>query len=220
MGQGIATSYAQLAVDVFGVPIEQIRILQGDTDRGQGFGSAGSRSLFTGGSAVHVASEQTVAHGEGPRRRGARSRAGRHRIPRRPLPGGRHRPRHRPVRARRRASPSARIFVDSTSSVGGADAGRTPATSARSRSIPRPAHVAVVAYASVNDIGRVVSPTIVRGQVDGGAVQGIGQALCERVVYDRESGQVLTGSFMDYALPRADMASPLHAPSSTPRSRA
>ena len=53
MGQGIATSYAQLAVDVFGVPIEAIRIVQGDTDRGSGFGSAGSRSLFTGGSAVN-----------------------------------------------------------------------------------------------------------------------------------------------------------------------
>ena len=61
MGQGIATSYAQLAVDVFGVPIERIRILQGDTDRGTGFGSAGSRSLFVGGSAVHVAAQRTVA---------------------------------------------------------------------------------------------------------------------------------------------------------------
>ncbi len=64
--------------------------------------------------------------------------------------------------------------------------------------------VAVVAYASVNDIGRVVSPTIVRGQVEGGAVQGIGQALCERMVYDRESGQLLTASFLDYAMPRVD----------------
>ena len=54
MGQGIQTSYAQLAVDVFGVPIEKVRIVQGDTDRGNGFGSAGSRSLFTGGSAVKV----------------------------------------------------------------------------------------------------------------------------------------------------------------------
>ena len=63
----------------------------------------------------------------------------------------------------------------------------------------------MVAYASVNDIGRVVSPTIARGQVDGGAVQGIGQALCEQVVYDAESSQLVTGSFMDYAMPRADV---------------
>ena len=62
MGQGIATSYAQLAVDVFGVPIDRIRILQGDTDRANGFGSAGSRSLFTGGGAIQVASERTIAH--------------------------------------------------------------------------------------------------------------------------------------------------------------
>src|SRR5204863_3100528 len=61
MGQGLATTYSQLAVDVFGVPIEKIRIVQGDTDRAQGFGSAGSRSLFVGGSAVRVAAERTVA---------------------------------------------------------------------------------------------------------------------------------------------------------------
>ena len=60
MGQGLLTTYAQLAVDVFGVPIERIRIVQGDTDRGTGFGSAGSRSLFVGGSAVHVAANETV----------------------------------------------------------------------------------------------------------------------------------------------------------------
>ena len=65
MGQGIATSYAQLAVDVFGVPLERIRVLQGDTDRANGFGSAGSRSLFTGGAAVHVASR---AHASSTRR--------------------------------------------------------------------------------------------------------------------------------------------------------
>ena len=63
MGQGIATSYAQLVVDVFGVPIDKIRIVQGDTDRGSGFGSAGSRSLFTAGSAIHHASQTAVANG-------------------------------------------------------------------------------------------------------------------------------------------------------------
>src|SRR5438045_8574527 len=61
MGQGLLTTFAQVAVDVFGVPIDKIRIVQGDTDRGQGFGSAGSRSLFVGGSAVRVAADRTVA---------------------------------------------------------------------------------------------------------------------------------------------------------------
>src|SRR4030095_5388574 len=64
MGQGLATTYAQLAVDVFDVPLERIRIVQGDTDRGTAFGSAGSRSLFVGGSAIRVASERTVKHAQ------------------------------------------------------------------------------------------------------------------------------------------------------------
>ena len=68
---------------------------------------------------------------------------------------------------------------------------------------PATGEVAIVAYASVNDIGRVVSPTIVQGQIEGGAVQGIGQALMERVAYD-ETGQLQSASFMDYAMPHAD----------------
>ncbi|HOZ95119.1 MAG TPA: molybdopterin-dependent oxidoreductase, partial [Ottowia sp.] len=68
---------------------------------------------------------------------------------------------------------------------------------------PQTGAVAVVGYTSVNDVGRVVNPLIVRGQLDGGAVQGIGQALCEQIVYDAASGQLLTGSLMDYAVPRA-----------------
>ena len=68
---------------------------------------------------------------------------------------------------------------------------------------PETGCVEVVAYASVNDVGRVVNPLIVKGQLDGGAAQGIGQALHERFVYDADSGQALTASFMDYTLPRA-----------------
>jgi carbon-monoxide dehydrogenase large subunit len=70
---------------------------------------------------------------------------------------------------------------------------------------PQTGSVGVVSYTSVNDVGRVVNPTIVRGQLDGGAVQGIGQALLEQVVYDEETGQLLTGSLMDYALAHADV---------------
>ena len=72
---------------------------------------------------------------------------------------------------------------------------------------PATGQIDVVSYASVNDVGRVVNPMIVRGQLDGGAVQGLGQALQERVVYDRETGQPLTGSLMDYTAPRADIVS-------------
>ena len=61
-------------------------------------------------------------------------------------------------------------------------------------------------YCSVNDVGRVINPLIVIGQFDGGALQGIGQAQLEQVVYDPESGQLLTGSLMDYAVPYAYQA--------------
>jgi len=65
--------------------------------------------------------------------------------------------------------------------------------------------VEIVSYVSANDVGRVVNPMIVRGQLDGGAVQGIGQALGEHMRYDPESGQAITASLMDYAMPRADL---------------
>ena len=59
-------------------------------------------------------------------------------------------------------------------------------------------------FTAVDDFGTIINPMIVEGQVHGGLVQGIGQALLENCVYDRETGQLLTGSFMDYAMPRAD----------------
>ena len=203
MGQGIVTSYMQLAVDVFGVPMHRIRVLQGDTDRANGFGSAGSRSLFTGGSAVRVASERTIEHSRqlaGDALEVAAAdieyRAGRFEVVGTDVGidlfelAGKQSER--------------RIVIDSTSAVGGptwpngchvCEVEIDPATG----------HVDVVGYASVNDIGRIVSPSIVAGQIHGGVVQGMGQALCEQVVYDADSGQMLTASFQDYAMPRADL---------------
>ena len=70
---------------------------------------------------------------------------------------------------------------------------------------PDTGEVEIVGYWSVNDVGRVVNPMIVVGQLEGGADAGHRPGACERVVYDRESGQPLTGTFLDYALPRADM---------------
>ena len=202
MGQGIATSYAQLAVDVFGLPLERIRILQGDTDRANGFGSAASRSLFTGGAAVRVASTEAVD-------------------------------RAKDLAAQALEAPAADLeYRAGRFNVVGTDlgidlfelAGRQPgaaitaagAATAAAPTWPNGCHICeveidpatgavqVLAYASVNDIGRVINPAIVRGQVEGGAVQGIGQALCERIAYDEESGQLLSASYMDYGLPHAD----------------
>jgi len=64
--------------------------------------------------------------------------------------------------------------------------------------------VRVIGYWTVDDVGTVINPVIVEGQIHGGIAQGLGQALCERCVYDPENGQLLSGSLMDYAVPRAD----------------
>jgi carbon-monoxide dehydrogenase large subunit len=203
MGQGIATSYAQLAVDVFGVELDNIKIVMGDSDRGSGFGSAGSRSLFTAGSAVKVAADKTVdkardlaadalevAPVDLEYLAGAFQVAGTDR--------------RIGLFELAAKQPEGRIFIDSTSSVSGP-------------TWPNGCHIAEVEidldtgevaiplYVSSNDAGRVVNPLIVEGQVVGGALQGIGQALCEAVIYDPSTGQPLTASFMDYTLPRADM---------------
>ena len=203
MGQGIATSYAQLAVDVFGVPIEKVRIVQGDTDRGTGFGSAGSRSLFVGGSAVRVASERTVEKAQALAAEALETapkdieyREGVFRVV------GTDRQIGLFDLAAKQSDHQ--VYVDSTSAV-------------QAPSWPNACHICeveidpdtgvveVASYASVNDVGRAINPTIVIGQLDGGAVQGLGQALCEQVVYERESGQLQTGTLMDYALPRVDL---------------
>ena len=202
MGQGIATSLAQLAVDVFDLPIERIRIRHGDTDRANGFGSAGSRSIFTGGAAVQVASENTLAHakvlaGEALEAapRDIEYRAGRFGI------AGTDRGIGLFELAARQSA--ARITAE-----GGASASAPSWPNAchvcEVEIDPETGAVQIVAYASVNDIGRVVSPAIVRGQIEGGAVQGIGQALGEVLRYEPGSGQLVSASFMDYALPRAD----------------
>jgi carbon-monoxide dehydrogenase large subunit len=202
MGQGLATTYAQLAVDVFEVPIERIRIRQGDTDLVTGFGSAGSRSLFTGGPALQVAARRTIDAA-------------------RPLAADRLEVRAADLEYARGAfrvvgtdravslfdvaagQPRAQLFTDSTSSV----EGPTWPNGCHVCEVeidPDTGEVQVSRYVSVNDIGRVVNPLIVEGQLEGGAVQGIGQALCEEMIYDPDSGQLLTGTFMDYAMPRAD----------------
>lgn len=203
MGQGIATSLAQLVVDVFGVDIAQVRVVLGDTDRANGFGSAGSRSLFTGGSAMRVGAEKTLDK--------ARELAGQ----------------------ALEASPADLAYASGSFSVKGTDlkisladlAKRQPdariemqsSTTASGPTWPNGCHIcevevnpstgetSVVSYTSMNDVGRVVNPMIVEGQLDGGAVQGMGQALLESLVYDADSGQLVTGSLMDYAAPRADI---------------
>ena len=203
MGQGIETSYAQLVVDVFGVPIDKIRLVMGDSDRGSGFGSAGSRSLFTAGSAIHHASEKAVANGRDLAAEELEAAAadieyaeGMFRI------AGTDRGIGLFELAGRQ--PDRRIYVDSTSTVNG-PSWPNGAHVAEVEVDPDTGAVEIVSYTSVNDVGRVVNPMIVRGQLDGGAVQGIGQALGEHMMYDPDSGQAMTASMMDYFMPRANI---------------
>jgi carbon-monoxide dehydrogenase large subunit len=203
MGQGIETSYAQLVVDVFGVPIEKIRMIHGDTDRGSGFGSAGSRSLFVAGSAVRHASEKAVATGRELASDALEAASadidyaeGVFRV------AGTDR--HIGLFELAQRQPDQRIFIDATSKVDG-PSWPNGAHICEVEIDPETGAVEILSYVSVNDVGRVVNPMIVRGQLDGGAVQGIGQALGEQVVYDRDTAQLLTASFMDYNMPRADI---------------
>ena len=202
MGQGIATTLAQLVVDAFGVPMDRIRIVMGDTDRGNGFGSAGSRSLFTGGSAVKKGSEQTLD--EARKLAAARLEAAPADLE---YAAGRFAVRGTDVGVGlfelARSQPDARIHVAATNAVAG-PSWPNGCHVCEVEVDPATGEVAVLAYSSINDVGRVVNPMIVRGQLDGGAVQGIGQALMEQVVYDAETAQLLTGSLMDYTAPRAD----------------
>ena len=203
MGQGIATTLAQLVVDTFGVPIDKVRIVLGDTDRGVGFGSAGSRSIFTGGSAVRVGSERTI---DAAKKLAAQEMEvaaddisysnAEFKVNGTDL--------KMDLFALAARQSDKQIYMDSTSSV----AGPTWPNGCHVCEIELDAqtgHIDVVAYASMNDVGNVINPMIVRGQLDGGAVQGLGQALCEHLQYDRETGQLVTGSLMDYCAPHADI---------------
>jgi len=204
MGTSLSTTFTQLAVDVFGVPPERIRLAFGDTDRGTGFGSAGSRSLFVGGSAVHVAAERTVRKGQELAAAALEAAAsdieyaeGEFRIAGTDRAIG--------LFELAAAQAEQRIALVSDSRV--SEATWPNACHVCEVEIdPDTGVVEVDRYWGVNDVGRVINPLVVNGQLEGGALQGIGQALCEAMVYDRATGQPLTGSFLDYALPRADMA--------------
>ena len=211
-GHGHETTFAQVASDRLGVPFDSVRVHQGDSDRvGPGSGSGGSRTATVASMALTRAAEAIIERG---RRiaaelleasaedidfaRGAFTIAGTDRTV--------------PLGAVVAASFRSSSFPDS-------DEIGLQATShfhAKAYNYPCGCHVcevevdphtgalALVRYTAVNDHGVVINPMLLEGQVHGGVAQGIGQALLERTVYDPESGQLVSGSFMDYALPRAD----------------
>src|SRR5512145_2832056 len=204
MGQGLETTYTQLVEEVLGVRPEKIRIVQGDTDRANGVGSVGSRSAFVGGSSVVAAGRSMVlklkelaAEALEAAPADIELREGRMRI------AGTDRSITFAELAGKR---SIRVSATQTPSTPSWPNG---AQVAEVEVDPDTGEVALVALTSCDDIGRIINHTIVEGQIHGGMAQGAGQALWEEVRYDEASGQLLSGSLMDYCVPRADQLPPL-----------
>jgi carbon-monoxide dehydrogenase large subunit len=201
MGQGIETSYLQILADTLQIDASRIEIVQGDSDVATGIGSMGSRSLYIGGSAMLTASNQAIDEGrmlagealEAPPADIAYA-AGRFTVAGTDLGID--------LAALAARQPERRIAVSTLQKVGG-PSWPNGCHVCEVEIEPETGAVEIVRYTTVDDVGRVINPLIVAGQVHGGIAQAVGQALMEQVVYDDE-GQLLTGSFMDYALPRAD----------------
>jgi carbon-monoxide dehydrogenase large subunit len=212
-GQGHTTTFVQLLSQKLGIDAQKIRVVQGDTDLVPGDGlTGGSRFLAIAGVAAGGAADEVIKKG-------------------------------REEAARRLEAAAADIeYRDGEFRIAGTDRklslfelGSLEATHTRAPehyTYPNGCHiceveidaptgsVAIVRYTVVDDFGRAMNPKLLEGQVQGGTVQGIGQALLEHAVYDRESGQLLSGSFMDYAMPRASDLPPLdcgfrHVPCTT-----
>ena len=212
-GQGHASPFAQVLSTRLGIPFQRIRLLQGDSDELiAGGGTGGSKSMMTSGTAIVAAGEKVVENGKQIAAHVLEAavadiefRAGRF-----------------VIAGTDRSIGIMELAEEIRSGV------RLPAELPQSLDVqlvadgppsafPNGCHIAevevdpdtgaveVVRYAFVNDFGTVINPLLVNGQAHGGIVQGIGQALREHTIYDQQ-GQLLTGSYMDYALPRADDA--------------
>ena len=209
-GQGHETVFPDLVAEILGLAAENDHAALQRPRRARrwlGTGSFGSRSLISHGGALSVGAREVIRNGTGIGGEGARGRRRRSRVRARPLP----RAGHRPLRS---ASTSWRASMPAT----GAHPLDAVAKINTSAAFPSGAHVAeveidpdtgaleLVRYVAVDDCGQVYNHVLVEAQLHGGLVQGIGQILGEQCVYDRDTGQLLTGTFMDYYMPRADCA--------------
>jgi aerobic carbon-monoxide dehydrogenase large subunit len=211
-GQGHETAYPQIAADLLGLPLDQFRYVQADTaEIPNGNGHGGARSMHMGGTALCKAADAVIAKGR--------------LIAARLLQAAPDQVEFSAGRFLIRSIPERGIDLLSV-----ARAARDPANLAEGMSpgldayiwnkldvitFPNGCHIAEVEvdpetgcvtldrYTAVDDFGTVINPLLTTGQVQGGVAQGIGQAMLEHCVYDPGSGQLLSGSFMDYALPRA-----------------
>jgi aerobic carbon-monoxide dehydrogenase large subunit len=210
-GQGHETVFAQVVAERLGLPFQTVRILMGDTDRvAKGVGTFASRSMVRAGSAAVEASDAVVAAGttmaaqlleaaaaDIEYRDGAFRVVGTDRaIGIFDVAG---------AAAAGKLSPAlGTVLGAGTMHENPAFAFANGCEVCEVEVDPETGAVVIAALTMVDDSGRSVNPMIVHGQQHGAVAQGIGQALLERCVYDAESGQLLSGSFLDYAIPRAD----------------
>lgn len=210
-GQGHETTFAQIAAEMLGIPVDDIEIVQGDTRQiPYGVGTFGSRSLSVGGSAVLSAVEKVIAKGK--------------RIAARMLDDADTKDIEfadgifKATRTNRSVSFAevARMAYLPNTELDEPGLEETSWYDPPNYTFPAGAHVCeleidpdtgevtILRYSVADDFGVIVNPMIVDGQVHGGLAQGIGQALHEQAVFDPDSGQPVTGSFLDYCMPRAD----------------
>jgi carbon-monoxide dehydrogenase large subunit len=216
-GQGHETSYPQIAAELLGLPIENFRLIQADTrEIPAGNGHGGARSMHQGGFALHRAAQMIIAKGRAVAAGLLQAEPaelvfaeGRFTVP------GSGRGIDLVAVAQATADP-ANLPEEMAPGLGSyvwneCDVFTFPSgTHAAEVTIdPETGAVTLERYLAVDDYGRVINPLLTKGQVQGGVTQGIGQALLEHTVYDAESGQLLSGSLLDYALPRADELPPL-----------
>ncbi len=210
-GQGHETAYVQLVSNRLGIDGEKIRIHQGDTDTiPTGGGTGGARSLYSEGQAILVTADSVIEKGK---------QAAAEVLEASPADIGFADGRfsivgtdravdilHVAETQRVKAARGERAVTLDTAEVAEIKAHTFPngCHMAEVEVDPDTGHVTIVRYLVCDDFGKAVNPLIVRGQVQGGVAQGFGQAVMERTFYDPDSGQLLSGSFMDYALPRAD----------------
>jgi aerobic carbon-monoxide dehydrogenase large subunit len=212
MGQGNETAFAQIVSERLGVPPARIQVLWGDSDAlGAGRGNGGSGALTVGGSAVVRASEKIVERG---RRIAARMleaapedvqlRDGRFTVAGTDrgvtlaeVARTAYQPRQLPPGMEPGFSETAAFTPPAVTFPNGCQVCEVEVD-------PETGVVRIVRHAVVDDVGRMVNPMLVKGQIHGGVVQGLGQAMFEELVYEAQTGQLLAGSFMDYAMPRAD----------------
>ncbi|MEM7539328.1 MAG: xanthine dehydrogenase family protein molybdopterin-binding subunit [Chloroflexota bacterium] len=213
-GQGHETTFAQIVADELGIPMEDVEVLHGDTGRTPfGLGTYGSRSASVGGSALVKASEKI---------REKITRIAAHQLE--AAVEDMVYDREKGIIHVAGSPDQAKAFAEmsvATLTAHELPEGMEPGLEEScfydpaNFTFPNSAHVAMVEidpstgevslkkYAAVDDVGKVINPLIVEGQIIGGIAQGVGQALWEHGVYD-DDGQLLSGSFMDYTMPRAD----------------